>query len=867
MVDANGNQAQYQYDLLGRLTNEKDAAGGSHTYTYNKLGLLSQETDKNGRDTKYTYDAAGNLIQFADQAGSVAYQYDANGNILSVTGSDGKVLRRTFDALNRVETYTDGKKVHYTYDNAGHMSTVTDWNGRKTSYGYDANGRLTSTTRPDGTKETRSYNAAGQMTSKTDLNPDGSVLTESSYTYDAAGNMIQEQGGEVQNPLNSVTYDVYGPGLSPELEDVMIQSGMAEPTADRNDSVQTDVYSAPAGTINASLTSSDAGNTAESLTVTEDVYGLYGDLQMTYTADNRLATVNGQAVTYDAEGNMLNGPLHGSMQDYRYDARNRLIQAGGVSYGYDNENNRNAITVNGVTTKQIINPHAVLSQVLMETDNAGTPQAWYVYGMGLIGREDAAGNYQTYHFDLRGSTIALTDAQGQVTDTYTYDTYGEQLEHEGASQQPFQYNGRDGVQTDANGLYQMRARYYNPEIKRFVNRDVLTGSIDNGLTMNRYAYVNGNPVSYIDPFGLSADGADWMVIGGDALADMTPVVGSIKAWQQTITGVNYITGEQLSVSDRIGDLVGGFAGLAPVPGSKYAGKYTVKGVIWAGEKAADLFGWSTKAEKSAGKLINACNCFTAGTKVKTDQGDKNIEDIEVGDQVLSKDEATGQEDYKTVTATFNHMAEEIYTIYVGGQEIESTYNHPFWVDDKGWTYVKDLKVGDWLVEDDGTKQQIEKIELEQRQARVYNMTVADFHTYFVSDLGIWVHNTNNGDCDLGGIIEGIGKVDPIFSPNFDKKLKKHAQDIYETSRDLDVPVKKGDKEGMKNFILSIVTDSKNAANSKPFEWNTISSVDAFVKGNAVVLINRNTNEILTFLNKKGDRLSNKLKSELDLIWE
>ncbi|WP_235338322.1 DUF6531 domain-containing protein, partial [Paenibacillus wulumuqiensis] len=440
MVDANGNQAQYQYDLLGRLTNEKDAAGGSHTYTYNKLGLLSQETDKNGRDTKYMYDAAGNLIQFADQAGSVAYQYDANGNILSVTGSDGKVLRRTFDALNRVETYTDGdgntigysydaagqlitltypdgKKVHYTYDNAGHMSTVTDWNGRKTSYGYDANGRLTSTTRPDGTKETRSYNAAGQMTSKTDLNPDGSVLTESSYTYDAAGNMTQEEGGEVQNPLNSVTYDVYGPGLSPELEDVMIQSGMAEPTADRNDSVQTDVYSAPAATKDPSLTSWAAGMEAESLTLTEDVYGLYGDLQMTYTADNRLATVNGQAVTYDAEGNMLSGPLHGSMQDYRYDARNRLIQAGGVSYSYDNENNRNAITVNGVTTKQIINPHAVLSQVLMETDNAGTPQAWYVYGMGLIGREDAAGNYQTYHYDLRGSTIALTDAQGQVTDT------------------------------------------------------------------------------------------------------------------------------------------------------------------------------------------------------------------------------------------------------------------------------------------------------------------------------------------------------------------------------------------------------------------------------------------------------------------
>jgi len=73
--------------------------------------------------------------------------------------------------------------------------------------------------------------------------------------------------------------------------------------------------------------------------------------------------------------------------------------------------------------------------------------------------------------------------------------------------------------------------------------------------------------------------------------------------------------------------------------------------------------------------------------------------------------------------------------------------------------------------------------------------------------------------------------------------------------------------GMKEFVSSIVNDSKNLANLKPFQWNTIDSVDAFVKDDAVVLVNRNTNEILTFLNKKGDRLSSKLKSDLDLIRE
>ena len=56
--------------------------------------------------------------------------------------------------------------------------------------------------------------------------------------------------------------------------------------------------------------------------------------------------------------------------------------------------------------------------------------------------------------------------------------------------------------SDDNGLYYMRARYYNIDIKRFINQDVITGSIDSSPSLNRYAYVEGNPVSYLDPFGL-----------------------------------------------------------------------------------------------------------------------------------------------------------------------------------------------------------------------------------------------------------------------------------------------------------------------------------------------------------------------------
>jgi hypothetical protein len=57
--------------------------------------------------------------------------------------------------------------------------------------------------------------------------------------------------------------------------------------------------------------------------------------------------------------------------------------------------------------------------------------------MDLISREDEAGQYRTYHYDRRGGTVALTDKNAQVTDTYTYGHYGEALGHQGETEQPF----------------------------------------------------------------------------------------------------------------------------------------------------------------------------------------------------------------------------------------------------------------------------------------------------------------------------------------------------------------------------------------------------------------------------------------------
>ncbi|WP_306294942.1 polymorphic toxin-type HINT domain-containing protein [Paenibacillus kribbensis] len=179
-------------------------------------------------------------------------------------------------------------------------------------------------------------------------------------------------------------------------------------------------------------------------------------------------------------------------------------------------------------------------------------------------------------------------------------------------------------------------------------------------------------------------------------------------------------------------------GFIPVGKFVKGGKLIIKLTSKEGryiERSVELSEKNLKAAKAL-----PCNCFTAGTKVQTDEGEKPIEDIEVGDKVLAKSDETGEVAYKEVVGLFQKQAEEIYYVHIGDEIIEVTGEHPFWLDGKGWTFVKDLKVGDLLVSSDGSKLVIDKIEKEPREATVYNFEVADFHSYFVSNLGIWVHN-------------------------------------------------------------------------------------------------------------------------------
>jgi RHS repeat-associated protein len=467
----------FSYDLGDRISAVKTANNLTTTYTHNSRNLVETISKPSGQQTTNLYDPALRLSQVSDSFATTTYQYDNNGRLIE-TDDDAygraRKARRVYDSLGRLTSYTDeaGNTIGYAYDQAGNLTRLTYPGGRTVTYTYDQNNRLLTVTDWASRLTTYSYDDNGRLVNA--AFPNG---TNEARTYDVSGKLTQIRDQDARGNI--------------------IYSSTAQ--IDAADRITGEAIS-PAPTILA-----EPGAT------------------MTFDADNRLMTYNGQAVSFESDGNMLTGPLPNTvgMSGFTYDARNRLSKGGGISYTYGPDGKRTSWTgYDGVTRNFVIDPSAALDRVLIRTKSTTT--TYYVYGLGLIGQEQN-GTYQQYHFDSRGSTIAITDAGGAITDRFEYGPYAEPLSHSGSINTPFQFNGRYGVQTDLNGLLCMRARYYDPATQRFINQDVLFGDLNPGISLNRFAFANGNPVSLMDPFGLCAGTGDW-------LQPITDTVNYIYPW-------------------------------------------------------------------------------------------------------------------------------------------------------------------------------------------------------------------------------------------------------------------------------------------------------------------------------------------------
>ena len=229
-----------------------------------------------------------------------------------------------------------------------------------------------------------------------------------------------------------------------------------------------------------------------------DAVGNRAGAGVTVGTGNRLTAQGGWTITYDSVGNMTSRTAGSETLTYKWNALGQLdtVVAPGytVTYGYDGLGRRVRKTVNGVATRYLVEG----DRVLAELDQSWGVAATYAYRPGVDRPLAMQRGGATYYYtqDAQGNVTGLLNAAGSVVQQYHYTPYGEAQAGYGTIVNPYQYKGREW---DAEArLHYMRARYYDPQLGRFLSEDPL--GLAGGI--NPTAFVGGDPVNYSDPSGL-----------------------------------------------------------------------------------------------------------------------------------------------------------------------------------------------------------------------------------------------------------------------------------------------------------------------------------------------------------------------------
>ena len=597
-TDALGAETKFEYDANGNLIKVTDAKGNATAYAYDAMSRNTDISFANGLSLQYSYDELGRVIASKDRAGQqFKYSYDQLGNLLSKTYPDNSADRYTYDGISRLlSAVNNDATVNFTYDRAGRLLSET-LNGMVTSYAYDVAAGKRTFTYPSGMKVveqlnardlitsilqngdevvTMAYNAAGQKTSQTYAN---GITTEYGYNdngwlasikadhdimslemdYDAIGNMTQRRDLLDDTRTESYGYDVIGQLIS-------FKRGTSV-----DNSYQFDLL----------------GNRVKMLE---------NGVATTYTANNVNAYTNitgPQAFTpeYDENGNLLRD----ANNKYAYDFNNRLAMAGSTEYKYDALGRRVA--------KGASRYYYLANQMIEENIDESTTS--YLIGNYLDEPLQLRKGEDIFYYstDKLGSPLCITDNNGSVKETISYDVYGSPSFSGGSNSaigNTILFTGREYEQS--LGIYDYRSRNYSPMIGRFLQKDKM-GYIDG---MNDYYYVLNNPVNYVDPFGFSCGDGDKkfcekhpiickFLPDGDingCIALGVGLCGGLKAgWDSD--GNFYLGGE---ISPVFGLALDGSAGVGVSGDPNYGWDMGLRGQISGGVGAGNLGGsldWNT----------------------------------------------------------------------------------------------------------------------------------------------------------------------------------------------------------------------------------------------------------------------------------
>ena len=495
-VDKNGNTLKNTYDNQNRLTERtaKEKKTGKetvHTYRYNAYGDVAVQDDTqfvygdvSGQVTKettkltknkdvvknYTYDSKGNKSTFSVKAGedtklSLSYEYDGSSRLISVKDSEGN------------------RAVSYAYDTEGSLSERQAANGLKTTYGYDYQNRLTSMTNETGkgvvSKYSSTYLKNGQKAEEvsTVMDKNGkSTKKTAAYTYDMLGRITRETktGREdisytydANNNRKQMTIGNKTTAYQYNKNDELLRTDTLHTDTEKNDVViyKNDKNGNQLATVNRSEIPAEAKDTS------------YIDVDVTL-GDNQL---NDNVVNHYNALNQLTETL---TKNYK------------VSFTYDAEGLRTGKTVNGEKTVYVWDG----DQVVMELSKGGAVQKRYIRGNDLVYADKGENTEKTYYVtDMHGNVVQLLDESGNVTKTYEYDSFGNEVKPEKKDENPYRYCG-EYYDKETEEVY-LRARYYEPGVGRFITRDTYTGESDEPLSLHLYTYCENDGVNAWDPSG------------------------------------------------------------------------------------------------------------------------------------------------------------------------------------------------------------------------------------------------------------------------------------------------------------------------------------------------------------------------------
>ena len=260
-----------------------------------------------------------------------------------------------------------------------------------------------------------------------------------------------------------------------------------------------------------------------------------------FNASSEIATTG---YVHDSRGRQTLSPTN----SFGWDGASRLKTVGTNQLEYDGLGALSRRISGGNSVDYEYNYAIAMTPLAAEVNTtSGAAIRYYVWGPQgqlLYAVDPATKTVAYFHFDRQGSTLALTDAKGAVTDSYAYSPYGMLLHHQGSSSQPFMFNGQWGVRREGQkgSLYQMRARYYDADSARFLSRDPHWPAPLRLRELNPYGFAAQNPLSYIDPLGLSVEGAKTRLqelIAGAYNGDAESIKGMLWVMSGEIHTVDY----------------------------------------------------------------------------------------------------------------------------------------------------------------------------------------------------------------------------------------------------------------------------------------------------------------------------------------